>query len=83
MYNVEVLSKFPVVQHFPFGSLFSWDRDPNAISASPSIHTASQPQASSGRFPRQSFMFEQGVGIDAIACSIHHSLNPSPIPEYC
>lgn len=30
MYNAEVLSKFPVVQHFPFGSIFSWDVDPNA-----------------------------------------------------
>ncbi|TVY58604.1 Serine/threonine-protein phosphatase 2A activator 1 [Lachnellula cervina] len=43
MYNAEVLSKFPVVQHFPFGSLFSWEQDPNALPVSASVHTASQP----------------------------------------
>lgn len=46
MYNVEVLSKFPVVQHFPFGSLFSWTPDPSAKTIQASVHTSSQPKAS-------------------------------------
>src|SRR5947199_10304523 len=25
MYSAEVLGKFPVVQHFPFGSIFTWE----------------------------------------------------------
>lgn len=47
MYNAEVLSKFPVVQHFPFGSLFSWTPDPNVPAPSTSVHTANQPSSQS------------------------------------
>jgi serine/threonine-protein phosphatase 2A activator len=45
MYNVEVLSKFPVVQHFPFGALFAWESDPSAKHIQASVHTSSQPKA--------------------------------------
>jgi serine/threonine-protein phosphatase 2A activator len=43
MYNAEVLSKFPVVQHFPFGSLFKWEKDPNATEPLPPSDTMTQP----------------------------------------
>ena len=46
MYNAEVLSKFPVVQHFPFGSLFSWEQDPDAPPAPSTAHTVNQPYRS-------------------------------------
>jgi len=48
MYDAEVLGKFPVVQHFPFGKFFKWERDPEAAtSTGPSVHAQQQP-ASSG-----------------------------------
>lgn len=43
MYAAEVLGKFPVVQHFPFGSMFQWERDPEAAAAPSTFHAQQQP----------------------------------------
>ena len=63
MYNAEVLSKFPVVQHFPFGSIFRWEKNPEAAEIPHSIHTFSQPQRpsasiSAGQIPTRAPMQE-------------------------
>lgn len=43
MYDAEVLSKFPVVQHFPFGSVLKWEKDPDAKVPVQTTHQTSQP----------------------------------------
>ncbi len=53
MYNVEVLAKFPVVQHFRFGYLFQWVQEPNVKQVPISKHTASQPRQAVPSKPSQ------------------------------
>ena len=42
MFAAEVLGKFPVVQHFPFGSLLRWEGDPEAGRGEVSVHLREQ-----------------------------------------
>jgi serine/threonine-protein phosphatase 2A activator len=51
MYAAEVLGKFPVVQHFPFGTLFAWESDPEAGRVAGSVHAQQQPAAKSMDVP--------------------------------
>lgn len=51
MFNAEVLSKFPVVQHFPFGSMFSWELDPESEPLGGASSAASTPTHSATATP--------------------------------
>ena len=45
MWAAECLGKFPVVQHFPFGSMFRWETDPMAARQVESVHASQQPKS--------------------------------------
>ena len=44
MYLAEVLSKFPVVQHFLFGSILVWEPNLNSDTIAETVHLSSQPK---------------------------------------
>jgi serine/threonine-protein phosphatase 2A activator len=83
MYNVEVLSKFPVVQHFHFGGLFKWQRDPAAPAAQPRL--SHQAEAAGGVIPpggtKAPWALPQGTGLPTqtgIPTTLGGSLAPRP-----
>ncbi|KAF2857708.1 Phosphotyrosyl phosphatase activator [Piedraia hortae CBS 480.64] len=45
MYAAEVLGKFPVVQHFPFGGIFKWRVEPHAAGTSDMSQQPKQPKS--------------------------------------
>jgi serine/threonine-protein phosphatase 2A activator len=84
MYNAEVLSKFPVVQHFPFGSLFQWEKNPNAPPPLTSTHTTNQPlrTPAPGQTPKVTTMrpANQDAGTKAPWASATASSRSSAMP---
>lgn len=51
MYNAEVLSKFPVVQHFHFGALFCWEAHPDLARKPTGMNVRASPPRPSGNPP--------------------------------
>ncbi|KIW04461.1 uncharacterized protein PV09_04724 [Verruconis gallopava] len=87
MYNAEVLSKFPVVQHFPFGSLFRWEHNPDAPAPILPARMPSQPQSRISNMPPSSMpitsrpMPSGAVSSASLTSGTIHRSNAMPGPK--